>query len=125
MKKPYLDRDSLFFSEARHLKEGIEVVAEFQAPKVSNPDEGPQYYIVTLTIDPVTQVARNGKWELANRSYSGPKDNLRELEKQLRDQFIKTPAWKILSERKPDPTFAVDEVGKVIAPPPPITRRTF
>jgi hypothetical protein len=65
----------------------------------------------------------DGIWELENRSYSGPKDKLRELEKQLRDQFIKSPAWEILSKRKPDPSYAVDEVGEVIAPPPLITRR--
>lgn len=123
MQKPTFDRDSLYFSRARHLEDGIEVVAEFQAPKVSNPDEGPQYYLVTLTIDPATKVAHSGIWELENRSYSGPKDKLRELEKQLRDHFIKTTAWDILSKRKPDPNYAVDELGTDIVLPSPIRRR--
>jgi hypothetical protein len=123
MEKPSLDRDSLRFSKARRLDDGIEVVAHFQAPKVSNPDAGTQYYVVTLTIDPITQFARNGIWELENRTYSGPKDKLRELEKQLRDEFIKTPAWKMLSGRESDPTYIIDELGEVIPPPHPIRRR--
>jgi hypothetical protein len=123
MEKPSLDRDSLFFSEARRLKTGIEVVAAFQALKVSNPDEGPKHYVVTLTIDPVTHVAHNGIWELGNRNYSGPKDRLRELEKVLRNEFIKRPAWEILSKLTPEPSYTIDELGKVVEPDPPINRR--
>jgi hypothetical protein len=125
MAKPSLDRDRLGFSEARHLKGGIEVMAEFFAPKVSNPDEGEEYYLVTLTIDPVTQVTRNGEWKLGNRLYSGFKDKLKDLEKQIRDQFIKTSAWEILVKRKPDPNYIVNELGEVIEPDPPIKRRGF
>ena len=124
MEKPSLDRESLFFTQACHLERGIQFVAEFQADKVSNPDEGPRYYAVTLTIDPVTQRPHNnGIWELTEgHYYSGPKDRLRVLEYQLRDQFIKLPAWEILSKRKPDPNYTVDELGEVVEPPPRITR---
>ena len=45
--KQYLDSDSLGFLEARYLEGGIEVIAEFFALKVSNPDEGEAYYRVT------------------------------------------------------------------------------
>jgi len=124
MEKPSFERDSLYFSKARHLEVGIEVVAEFFAAKVSNPVEGLRHYFVTLTIDPVTQVVRSGGiWELENRQYSGPKDRLGELEKQLRNQFVKSPAWEILSKRKPDPSYAVNELGEVVEPDPRIDRR--
>ncbi len=125
MEKPSLDRDSLWFSQARRLERGMEFVAQFQANKVSNPSEGLRYYEVTLTIDPVSKHAHNdGRWQLTeNRDYSGPKDKLRVLERELRDQFIKTRAWEILSERKPDPNFIVDETGEVLERPRPINRR--
>jgi hypothetical protein len=32
-------------------------------------------------------------------------------------------AWEILSKRKPDPTYAVDELGDVVEPSSRITRR--
>ena len=125
MEKPSMDRDSLIFSQARRLERGIEFVAEFQADKVSNPKEGRRYYCVTLTIDPTIRCPRNdGRWELTkDRIYSGPKDKLRVLEYQLCDEFTKTIAWDVLSERTSDPNLIVDELGNIVDPPPPIHGR--
>jgi hypothetical protein len=123
MSKPSLDCDSVVFSEARRLGGGIEVVGQFIAPKVSNPKEGEEHYLITFTINPITKVVHKGAtWELKNRSYNGPKDKLRELEKQVGDLFIQTIAWEILSKREPDPSYVIDEVGKVI-PSQPLIRR--
>ena len=125
MEKPSLDRDSLIFSRACRLEKGIQFLAEFQADKVSNPDERLRDYAVTLTIDPTSQRPRNdGIWELTEgRYYSSRKDRLRILERQLNSEFIKTRAWEILSKRDPDPNYAVDGSGKVVNPPPLVTRR--
>ena len=100
MEKPSLDRDSLIFLRAYRSEKGIRFFAEFKADKVSNPDEGLRNYAVTLTIDPASQRPhRGGIWELTeNRYYSGRKDRLRILERELSSEFTKTLAWEILSE---------------------------
>jgi hypothetical protein len=125
MEKPSLDRESVFISQACHLEKGIQFFAEFLADKVSNPKAGRRYYAVTLTIDPATQRPRNdGIWQLTeNRSYSGRKDRLRELEYQLCDYFLKTQAWEILSRQAPNPNFAVNQLGQIVDPPTRVTRR--
>src|SRR5882724_2455250 len=128
MTAPAFDRDSLIF-KARRLAQGIEVQAEFQAQKVSNPGEGVRYYSVILTIDPLKKGVSGSNWFLTKRNsaspsaYEGAKDKLRLLEKQVRNEILNYPAWEILLGREPDPTYYVDELGKAIVPEPPMKRR--
>jgi hypothetical protein len=106
------------------LAEGIEIQAEFQAQKVSNPEEGPRYYRVILTIDPEKRGVRGRNWCLTKSNsvspsaYNGPKNRLRWLETKIRDEVLKYRAWAILTEREPDPNYIVNEVGEVIVPEP-------
>ena len=111
------DRDSLIFT-ARSLRDGVEIEGEFQALKVSNPDEGLRYYSVTLLIDPKTGGVSGKNWRIKRgqemSAYKGGKDKLRSLEKQVRDEVLKYPAWTILAQRAPDPNYVVDELGRVV-----------
>jgi hypothetical protein len=120
------DRDSLIFT-ARRLPDGVEIEAEFQALKVSNPDEGLRYYSVTLLIDPKTRGVSGRNWTVPrgkeNSAHEGGKDKLRSLEKQVRDEVLKYPAWDLLAQRAPDPNYVVDELGRVVKRDPPILRR--
>jgi hypothetical protein len=121
------DRDSLIFT-ARRLPDGVEIEAEFQALKVSNPDEGFRYYSVTLLIDPKTRGVSGRNWTIPRRgeensAHEGGKDKLRSLEKQIRDEVLKYPAWDLLAQRAPDPNYVVDELGRVVKRDPPILIR--
>jgi hypothetical protein len=51
------------------------------------------------------------------------KTKLRSLEKQVRDEVLKYPAWTILAQQAPDPNYVVDELGRVVKRDPPILRR--
>jgi hypothetical protein len=119
MAKVSFDRDSLVFT-ARRLTSGIEVEAEFQAPKLSSPDEGAKYYSVTLTIDHDTRGVSGRNWGVSRRAqleptaYKGGKDLLRLLEKQVRDEVLKSDAWTVLVQREADPNYVVNEYGKVV-----------
>jgi hypothetical protein len=120
MASVFFDRDSLIFT-ARRLVSEVEIEAQFQALKVSNPDEGLRFYSVTLIIDPDTRGVRGTNWCLQRGrdyssyfSYEGGKDKLRSLEKQIRDEVLKSPAWDILAQRGPDPNYVVDETGAIV-----------
>ena len=122
------DRDSLIF-RGRRLREGVEIEAEFQALKVSNPDEGLRYYSVTLLIDPKTHGVSWKNWRIKRgqeiSAYKGGKDKLRSLEKQVRDEVLKNypDVWKLLGQRDPDPNYVVDYLERVVKPDPPLLRR--
>ena len=113
------DRDSLIFT-ARSLRDGVEIEGEFQALKVSNPDEGLRYYSVTLLIDPKTSGVSGKNWRIKRgqemSAYKGGKDKLRSLEKQVRDEVLKNypEVWKLLAQREPDPNYVVDYLGRVV-----------
>jgi|SRR6516225_10568545 hypothetical protein len=113
------DRDSLIFT-ARSLRDGVEIEGEFQALKVSNPDEGLRYYSVTLLIDPKTGGVSGKNWRIKRgqemSAYKGGKDKLRSLEKQVRDEVLKNypEVWKLLAQREPDPNYVVDYLGRVV-----------
>ena len=113
------DRDSLIFT-ARSLRDGVEIEGEFQALKVSNPDEGLRYYSVTLLIDPKTGGVSGKNWRIKRgqemSAYKGGKDKLRSLEKQIRDEVLKNypEVWKLLAQREPDPNYVVDYLGRVV-----------
>jgi hypothetical protein len=117
MARVSFDRDSLIFT-ARRLVDGVEIEAQFQASKVSNPDEGLRYYSVTLIIDPNTRGVSGINWCLQRRrdysTHEGGKDKLRSLEKQIRDEVLKYPAWDILAQRGPDPNYVIDELGGIV-----------
>jgi hypothetical protein len=123
------NRDSLDFT-ARRSVDGIEVKAEFQAPRLSNPDAGLRYYSVTLIIDPDTRGVSGRDWCMSrdDRSepvpYEGGKDRLRLLEKQIRDEVIKRfEAWPVLLRREADPNYVVDQHGDEVPREPPVGRR--
>src|SRR3974390_2025529 len=120
MPRAPFDRESLFFDSARRLAEGIEVVAQFRAPKVSDPGAGVEYYYVTLMIDPDTRGVIKSDWNIPRQkvqvSWGGGKDKLAQMDRALRDEFLKSPAWAILSKRDPDPSYTIDEIGKPLPP---------
>jgi hypothetical protein len=119
------DRDSLWFT-ARRLDSGIEIKAEFQADKISNPQDGLRYYSVTLLIDPGTRGVSGRDWHLQRghdiSSHGGGKQTLRSIEKQIRDEVLKSPAWDILAPRKSDPNYIVDDIGNIVIPDAPLRR---
>ena len=55
------NRDSLCFT-GRRTACGIEIEADFWAPKLSNPDEGEVCYSVKLIIDPIKRGVKKGEW---------------------------------------------------------------
>jgi hypothetical protein len=105
---------------------GVEVKAEFEAFKVSKPQEGLRFYAVTLMIDPDTRGVSGSNWCLQRGqdilSHGGGKDKLRLLEKQLRDEILKSPAWVILAQREPDPNYIVDDIGNIVIADEPLRR---
>jgi hypothetical protein len=40
-------------------------------------------------------------------------DELRSFAYDIRDLFLKSPAWETLKHRQPDPFFIVDHLGKI------------
>ena len=124
------DRDSLIF-KGRRLRDVVEIEAEFQALKVSNPDEGLKYYSVTLLTDPKTGGVSGKNWTVPGRgrwnsAHERGKDKLR-LGMQIRDEVLKNypEVWDLLAQRAPDPNYVVDHLGRVVKGDPPLIRRLF
>jgi hypothetical protein len=120
--RPYVDRKTLTFGcrklkNARSSNVGIQISASFVASGVS-PGEA-RHYQAIIWMDAVSRavkveaflVSRDGFVYMAmdgHRSHDG----LRRLSEQVRDEFLKSPAWEILKDRQPDPYFNVSHTGE-------------
>jgi hypothetical protein len=116
MSSPAFDRKSLRFG-ARRVPQGIQLSAWFDAPKLSTGEPGS--YMLQMTIDPTTRALKHphfserraGAGYLAMRG-SGL-DELRSFAREVRDLFLKSPAWEALKDRGPDPDYSIDHLGKI------------
>ena len=110
------NRGSLRFA-ARRLERGIQLAADFDAPKLSTGEPGS--YSVSMLVDPQTRgiigrphfhLRREGAEYRA--AHGGGLDDLRKFAYEIRDIFLKSAAWAILEDRQPDLDFSVDEGGR-------------
>ena len=113
MARASFDRDSFKFV-ARRVDRGIQINAEFHAPESQ---EAP--YSVSLIIDPVTRLVRAADWLVRPEQ----QDQLIELEKLVRDEVLRYPAWNILRNKEPDPNHVVDGEGHTVFPDLPRGKR--
>ena len=72
-----------------------------------------------MKIDPAKKGIVAFHFTLHNRKGGGlvlqanlSKDTQWGIAKEIRDQFLKSPAWKILKDREPDRKYVIDGAGK-------------
>jgi hypothetical protein len=113
-----LDRSTVKFLPARRGQDGIHVGVHYQAPKTTG---GMGQYDVNLLIDPSTGGLLSSAPWLHNRKGGSEVDQSptkqREIALELRDMFLKLPAWDVLKNREPDWFTAVDPQGNLIRLP--------
>jgi hypothetical protein len=111
-----VNRSTVKFLAARRTSAGVDVSADFEAPKSSG-DAG--CYKVQFCIDPKTKVVLHADFVLMNKTGGGSvfqrmpsMDKQLALAKELRDMFLRLPAWEILRNREPDMRYIIDGQGK-------------
>jgi len=111
--------------EARRNARGIHVTAHYRAPKTT---AGQAVYAVQLVIDPSSSGIIGASFWLHNRSGGSEADQYAakraEMAREIRDAFLKLPAWRVLIENPPEWPTAVTAEGKIIVRPMQRTRAT-
>jgi hypothetical protein len=101
--------------EARRNARGIHVTAHYRASKT--PAEH-AVYAVQLVIDPSNGGIIGASFWHHNRSAGGEMDHdttkRAEMAREIRDAFLKLPAWRVLIESPPEWPTAVTAEGKII-----------
>jgi hypothetical protein len=103
--------------EARRNARGIHVTAQYWAPKTT---AGHAVYAAQLVIDPSTGAIIGASFWLHNRSGSEIDQyttKRAEMAREIRDEFLILPAWRVLLENPPAWPTAVTAEGKIIARP--------
>ena len=101
--------------EARRNARGIHVTAQYSAPRAT---EGYAVYAAQLVIDPSNGGIIGASFWHHNRSAGGEMDHdttkQAEMAREIRDAFLKLPAWRVLIESPPEWPTAVTAEGKII-----------
>ena len=118
------DRSNIKFVLARRNEHGILIVAHYQTPDTT---EGKRRYRVDLWIDPATKGILSIQFSLISR-YRGSRvdqhlHNQQEIAREIRDMFLKLPAWELLRSREADWDTAMSSQGKIIRLPKGSRRR--
>jgi hypothetical protein len=112
------DRSSVKIFEARRNARGIHVTAYYRAPETT---AGHCEYGVQLVIDPSTGGVVGASFWLYNQSGGGAVDQYTTKQAgmalEIRDEFLKLPAWRVLIEDPPEWPTAVTAEGKIIVRP--------
>jgi len=71
-----------------------------------------------MTVDPQTRaIVSEPRVHLKHKgsehlvTHGGGMDDLLKFAYEIRDIFLKSPAWTILKDQQPDPHFSVDQAG--------------
>jgi hypothetical protein len=114
-----IDRSTLVFVGARRTPHGVDVSANFEAPKAT---EGTGSYKIQFMINPKDRSVRSASFVLRNRADGGfviqsfsSMSMQRALAQEIRDVFLTTPAWQILKDRPPDLRYVIDALGNEIS----------
>jgi len=101
--------------EARRNARGIHVTAHYRAPKIP---AGYAVYAVQLVLDPSNGGIIGASFWLHNRSAGSETDQYTtkraEMAREIRDEFLKLPAWRVLIDNPPEWPTAVTAEGKII-----------
>ena len=112
------DRSNIKFVLARRNERGMLIVAYYQTP---NTIEGKRRYRVDLWIDPSTKGILSIQFSLVSRHPGTRVDQhlskQQEIAREIRDMFLKQPAWELLKSREADWFTAVSSQGKIIRLP--------
>ena len=102
--------------EARRNARGIHVTARYRAPNSTTGE-----YAVQLVIDPSTGGVVGASFWQHNRSAGSDADESAThqagMALEIRDEFLKLPAWRVLIEDPPQWPAAVTAEGKIIMRP--------
>ena len=112
------DRSNIKFVLARRNERGILIVAHYQTP---NTTEGKRRYRVGLWIDPSTKRILSVQFSLVSRHRGSREEQhlpeQQEIASEIRDMFLKLPAWELIRNRQADWFTAVSSQGKIIRLP--------
>jgi hypothetical protein len=100
--------------EARRNARGIHVTAQYSAPRAT---EGYAVYAAQLVIDPSNAGIVTASFWLHNRSGSEVDQHAgkqTEMAREIRDEFLQLPAWRVLIESPPEWPTAVTAEGKIV-----------
>ena len=108
------DRSNIKFVLARRNERGILIVAHYQTP---NTTEGKRRYRVGLWIDPSTKGILSVQFSLVSRHRGSREEQhlpeQQEIASEIRDMFLKLPAWELIRNRQADWFTAVSSQGKI------------
>ena len=115
MERPKVDLNSLTFNCCK-TDRGINSQARYLTSDVSSADTrryGSQIVVDSKTrcvVSGLHQISRDGSTYAAIDGHRS-RDRLRLVERQLRDAFLKSPAFALLKDREPDWDFIVGHDG--------------